>query len=178
MIEISIKLFRNIFSSKNSVASQLKSAFNAIKLEFEDHLQSINENTNEIQSNYEYLCEIDAKIEKLSERMDEIQFMLQGRGEEKIHSVLPLTRREQEVFLTLYQNEKHPLTVFDIATRIALTESMVESYIESISAKGVPVVKELKEDGVWLSLDPGFRIAHAKNNIVKINESVVKEIIG
>ena len=42
--------------------SQLKSAFNKIKQEIDDHRQSINENTNEIQTNHEYLNVIDAKV--------------------------------------------------------------------------------------------------------------------
>ena len=38
-----------------------------IKEEFDEHLGSINENTNEIQANYEYLCNTDSKIDKLNE---------------------------------------------------------------------------------------------------------------
>ena len=52
----------NLFDEKKNDDSKelltinktLKKAFNKIKEEFEEHLGSINENTNEIQANYEY----------------------------------------------------------------------------------------------------------------------------
>ena len=44
--------------------------FVKIKQEFLEHLDSINQNTNEIQANYEYLKEFETKLEKLRERID------------------------------------------------------------------------------------------------------------
>ena len=56
---------RNItdFSSDSieEVNYRLQKAFSQITLEFADHLTSINQNTNEIQSNYESFCELDSK---------------------------------------------------------------------------------------------------------------------
>ena len=86
----------------------LKLALSRINEEFEDHLDSINENTNEIQANYEYLCEIDNKIEKLSEKLEEIQLILSKMTGKKLEMqssssyVKPLTRAEQQIFLVLY----------------------------------------------------------------------------
>ena len=54
----------------------IKTAFTQIYDEFEDHLHAINENTSEVQENYTYLCEMDNKIAKLNERIDEIHHML------------------------------------------------------------------------------------------------------
>ncbi len=51
---------------------QLQDAFSKIKEEFEDHLTAINQNTTEIQANYGYLSEIDEKIEKICQRLDQI----------------------------------------------------------------------------------------------------------
>ena len=55
---------------------KLKATFNKIKEEFEDHLDSINENTNEIHSNYEYMCELDSKIEKVNENLQNLRLSL------------------------------------------------------------------------------------------------------
>ncbi len=55
-------LYSEIFRETNS---ELQDAFSQIKDEFEDHLTAINENTNEIQANYELLCNIDQKLKGL-----------------------------------------------------------------------------------------------------------------
>ena len=56
--------------------SSLNKAFEQVKEQFEDHLESINENTNEIQGNFEYLCELDRKIDKLSEQVEQLNMLI------------------------------------------------------------------------------------------------------
>ena len=63
-------LYSEVFRETNT---QLHDIFSQIKDEFEDHLTTINENTNEIQANYELVCNIDQKLNKLAERMDEME---------------------------------------------------------------------------------------------------------
>ena len=55
----------------------MKKVLAEIKDELNDHLDAINHSTNEISSNYEYLCEIDFKINKLAERLDQLQLFLE-----------------------------------------------------------------------------------------------------
>ena len=50
------------------INSDLHEAFSQVRDEFEDHLIAVNENTNEIQANYELLCNIDQKMTKMVER--------------------------------------------------------------------------------------------------------------
>ena len=59
---------KGVLSSTIGAAERLKGVFSDVKEELEDHLTAINENTNEISANYEYLCEIDSKMDKLNER--------------------------------------------------------------------------------------------------------------
>ncbi|MBI1969056.1 hypothetical protein HYS48_00040 [Candidatus Woesearchaeota archaeon] len=54
----------------------VRKAFSAVKEEMEEHLQAINESTDEIQANYEYLLELEEKLEKLSIKVDELQMMM------------------------------------------------------------------------------------------------------
>ena len=74
-----VKKQKNDVSRRENTKKEdkLKATFTKIKEEFEDHLDSINENTNEIHSNYEYLCELDSKIEKLNEKLEEIMMFMQ-----------------------------------------------------------------------------------------------------
>jgi len=41
-----------------------------------EHLTAINENTDEIGSNYEYLIDVESKVERLTARVDELQLMV------------------------------------------------------------------------------------------------------
>ena len=58
------------------VNDSLKLSFKKIKQELDSYLDTINQNTNEIQSNYEFLIELDKKIENISDRLDEITMLV------------------------------------------------------------------------------------------------------
>ncbi|MBR9692447.1 hypothetical protein GOV07_00770, partial [Candidatus Woesearchaeota archaeon] len=96
----------------------IKSAFSKVKEEMDQHLDTINGNTNEIQSCYEYLAELDAKMEKLSERLDDLQFKLEPEQEEYFD--ISLSHREQEVFMVLYVRED-PITTSEVAKRLGMS---------------------------------------------------------
>lgn len=155
----------------------MKKAFTSIKEEMADHLESINQNTNEIQSNYEFLCEIDSKIEKLNEKIEEIQmFLFPELASKKNYAIDQLTEREQEIFLVLYASEDTTLTFHDIGRKTGLPSSLVKEYVKNLIKKGVPIIKTCSNDQISVSLGPDFKALQAKENIAKINESIAKTI--
>ena len=162
--------------------NQIKQAFKDIKEEFEDHLESINENTNEIQSNYEFLCEVDNKVEKLNERLDTIQMFLEKLTNQKLDSfkelthVQPLSIQEQRLFLTLYTSED-AVSYPQMAERIHLTESLVRQYMTNLIEKGVPVTKQYINRKPFVSLNPDFKELQAKKNIVNLDDSVLRKTV-
>ena len=156
------------------IKDALKKSFEKIKDEFDEHRETINQNTNEIQANYEYLCRLDSKIEKLAERIDEISMFMSLKAPDKSYHVSNLTTREKEVFLTLYSSDG--LGYEDIARRTGLTENLVICYISNIIAKGVPVTKKYVDKGVLLDIEPGFKEIQMKENIVGINDSVSQRV--
>lgn len=159
--------------SITEIDQKFKSAFARLKQEMTEHLTSINQNTNEIQSNYEFLLELESKINKLSERMDELSMYLGLGGKSKYYEVKSLNRREQEVFLLLYTlKEGGSITYQMIARRLALTESLVQNYVANMIAKGVPVIKRYINNNVHLSLDPHFKALQAKENIAGIHRKL------
>jgi len=83
----------------------LQASFQKIKKELDSYLDTINQNTNEIQSNYEFLIELDKKVEALSERIDELTLMINPK-QSFINQEFDLSLREQEVFLVLYAINK------------------------------------------------------------------------
>lgn len=161
----------------------LSAAFNQIKADFDEHLIAINGNTNEIQSNYSYLCEIDSKIEKLKERMDQMQIFLQKTHgfmaeENKKFEVSPLTQNEKKVFLVLYtiDEEKGNVSYKDLARSLGLTEELVCNYINNMVAKGVPVIKRYVNNKPYLKLNQDFKRMQTKENILKIEQTTIRSV--
>jgi ribosomal protein S6 len=153
----------------------LNRSFEQIQEQFEDHLEAINENTNEIHSNFEYLCEMDCKIDKLAEKIDELnQFIREQRGEKvekRKFEPRPLTKKEKEVFYALYVlTEGRRFTTYkEISRRACFSEELVASYVTSLIEKGIPVVKRYANRKAYIALDPEFREIQARENIVGVN---------
>lgn len=161
-----------MFQTLRQMNAGIKAAFSKVKEEMDQHLDAINGNTNEIQACYEYLAELDAKIEKLSERLDEIQFRLDPQPS---FEEISLTHREQEVFMVLYV-EENPITAGEIAKRLGLSLEMVERYLVSLSAKGVPLLRTFVNGRVYHSLDLKFKDLQARKNVLNISESLCAQL--
>jgi hypothetical protein len=158
----------------------LKFLFEEIKEELNEHLDAINQNTNEISSNYEYLCEIDYKINKLSEKVEQIQLFLEENMAFKApkkpkFQPKPLTNNEQDVFLVLYtlEEKKGAVSYAEIAKRTGLSEDLIASYITRMIEKNVPIIKRYVNNQPLLRLDPQFKRAQAKENILGLNQKTM-----
>jgi len=156
--------------------SGIKLSFNKIKGELDVHLDSINQNTSEIQNIYDYLQDLDSKIEKLNERIDELNMFVGPKMTEEQLSA-DLTHREQEVFVVLYAQEDK-ITAKDIARKLGFSDEMVNRYIYNLITKGIPVLKQYEGDTVHLYLDLKFKNLQAKKNILKIDESIFKQLLS
>lgn len=161
--------------------SRLKNSFSKIKDELNDHRECLNQNTNEIQGNYEYLCKLESKIDKLTERLDEISLFLEKASgkEEKVEekfTVSTLTRKEQEVFMAIYISEAGA-TYSEISKRTGLNENLIVCYVTNLIAKGVPLMKRYLANGVRLYIEEEFKRVQAQKNILQISESVAYSII-
>lgn len=175
-----INIFENFFLRGSSLGlsrlNKIKQEFTKVKHQFEEHLQAINENTNEIAANYEYICEIEGKLDKLSSRVDEIQMYLEyGSGisiaRKDNFEVKRLTRMEQQVFLVIYtlEEEKNSVTYEDIAKKLDISEQLAGSYVTSIIEKGVPIIKRYINSKPFLRLDPEFKNLQTKENILQLS---------
>ena len=154
----------------------LRAEFAKIRHEFEEHLQAINENTNEIAANYEYTCEIEGKLNKLSERVDQIQMYLEANSniafaKSNNFNVKRLNRMEQQVFLVIYtlEEETGSLTYEDISGKLGISEQLAGNYVTSLIEKGVPIFKRYINSKPYLRLDPEFKTLQAKENILQLS---------
>ena len=152
---------------------KLTKSFNKIKSEITDHLESINENTNEINTNSMYLTQLENMIHKLSERIDEIEIKVSYVTGEKIISSdefkdIILNAKEKEIFIMLYKENGDLLDYKKIARSLGYTEQSVRKYISDLISKGIPVIKKYFDNNVYLVLDSDFRNLQAKQNVLKL----------
>lgn len=153
------------------IERKLNKALKKVQEELDDHLTAINENTDEIDAGTEVVQKINDKIEKLDEKIADLQLMFAELKPIK----LSLSANEQRVFLVLYMfGEKYPLKCSDIAKKLATTEYEARHYLSLLIAKGVPIVEELVNDKLYFNIDPEFRELQAKENVLKIDETVSK----
>lgn len=150
----------------------------------EDHLDSINENTNEIHSNYEFLQQLNAKIDKLSERIDSIHLFLKELAtvDEKLSSdnasptpqpVHPLSVIEKKVFMVIYTSGETSLNYAEISGRLNIKESLCRQYMINLIEKGIPILKEYKSNQVYVKIEKSFRDLQAKENLLDMNQKVL-----
>lgn len=162
------------------IKQHLDAALRGIRDEFDEHRESINDNTNEVQANYEYICRLDAKIDKVTEKIEELQLKLStliplASFEEEQPAKIELSEKEKEVFLILYASEEKPMTYRDIAKVMNESDFLVSGYITNLIEKGIPIIKKYIGHAAYLMLDRRFRELQAKNNILNINQKTVKQ---
>lgn len=143
----------------------MKKEFNSIRQALEEHLSSINENTSEIQGLFDYLQEMSVKVEKLNQRIEELQ--LHHNPEEK-RTVSPLNQIEKKLFLELY-TEESPLCFKELAVRLQFPISVVQDGINSLVAKGIPLERSYFNDKPFLKLNPEFKERQAKENLINLS---------
>lgn len=153
-------------------------AIKAMRNDLDEHLEDINANTNEILANYEFLCRLEEKIEKLNERIDGLELSLKKEPARARENMPPLTPREQQVFLVLYEAGENFLSYLEIGRKLGLSEAIVSDCITSLIAKGVPVVKRYINKKSYLSIEKGFRELQTKENIVGIKSPVSVQVFG
>ncbi|MFO8016887.1 MAG: hypothetical protein R6U32_07345 [Candidatus Woesearchaeota archaeon] len=153
---------------------QIKSAFRTVNEEFEDHLDAINENTQEIHSHHEALSELNRKLEKLNDRMDELQLMVRQSYMDR--KDIRLGFDEQKVFLLLYMHESGFLSFDELTSRTGFSPDYMRGLINSMLDKGVGLIREVMDGRLFFKLNPHFRAIQTKENIVSIDPSVVRQM--
>lgn len=150
-------------------------ALKGVREEFDDHRDSINDNTYEIEANYELLCKLDAKVDRLQEQLEQLQLLLSSQ-KPAMSQGIELDEKEKEVFLLLYTAPNgRPLTYRDIASAMKESEFLVRGYITNMIERGVPVQKRYVSDTAYISLDSSFKDLQARQNVVKLSQKTVVE---
>lgn len=158
-----------LLSSDASVfRQQLSTVLDCMREELDNHRLDINEGTAEMSSMFEFLNELNRKIDRIAERVDSLTLAVQGVQPKGSFVVQKLSEREKDVFRSLYAlTETQPYASYEqVARRSMLAKEQVVSVVAALIQKGVPVLKKMDSNQVFLKLDPVFRVVQAKENLV------------
>jgi hypothetical protein len=133
-------------------------------------MQAINGNTNEIDIQNSFICEIDNRITKMEEKVDEVHFLLRQLVTTSKLAV-ELSKDEQRVFLILYTHEKFMKP--DMVSRKAfLDDDIVADALDAMMDKGIPLDREVLDGNVYFRMSKDFKLRQAKENIIQIDPEV------
>jgi len=137
-----------------------------IKQALDEQVAAINDNSSEIQALFDYLREIEVKLDKAVQRLDTMQLTHDEKmGEKRL--ITPLNKMEMKLFLVLY-TEEMPMTFIEIAKKAELAFALVPEYISSLVSKGIPLHRTFVNNQLFLKLDPAFKEVQAKENVVNL----------
>ena len=174
-VGVSVDRVELVKQNVQKIHEGLKVSFSKVKNELNEHLDAINQNTDEIQLIYGYLSELDTKLDKLSERMDELTLIKSDSIEQKFD--IQLSAREEEIFLVLYTASK-PTSINQIAKILGLTDELVNAQVYKLISKGIPLQKEIIEAHTCFSLDKTFKDLQARKNLIKVDERVLEQFVN
>jgi hypothetical protein len=159
-------------SNDDTLLESLKAAFKKVKQELDDHLSTINENTADIQELNETILNVEHKIDKLAERLDELELLMNPKF--KLDNV-ELNRKEQEVFAALFIGKGLSLT--QLSKVLGITVDAANMYLFNLISKGVPIQKEMVGNVLVFSVDPTFKDMQARRNILKLDQKITKQLL-
>lgn len=155
----------------SQVEQGIRLAFNKVRDELDDHLDTINSNSEEIKSLYGFLIGLEQKIDKLADHIDELR-----TSQTSTKQYPRLTLREQETFLLIYtQNE--PVSLAYLVEQLGFTEETILTLLHQLMDKNIPLLEQKSEDKRFYSLELRFKELQAKQNIVHIDEQVSRFVI-
>ncbi|MDO8642147.1 MAG: hypothetical protein Q7R76_00950 [Candidatus Woesearchaeota archaeon] len=167
-----IDAFASLQYELSKVKDDINSEVQLLKEECEDHLDAINQNTEEIGEVQTSVAVVEEKIEKLNARIDNIHMMFnQLLWQTKIS--IELDTNEQILFQLLCGYNDFVTDTF-VTEKTQLNETIMRETITSLIDKGIPVVMKAVGGRVFLRLDAEFRKLQRKNKMVKVNAAVCR----
>ncbi|MAG73369.1 hypothetical protein CL620_03575 [archaeon] len=141
----------------------MRKEFAKVRVAVEEHLAAINENTAEIQALFDYLHEMDVKLEKVSQRLDSMQL-----GDKPKKDIRPLNTTEKQVFLLLY-TQRNALNWDEMAEKTVLPLAVIKEAVSGLVSKGIPLCRSYVDDMLYFKLEPSFKEMQAKENLVNLS---------
>ncbi len=136
-----------------------------VKAALDEHLSAINDTSSEIQALFDYIQQVEIKIDKIAQRVDQLQ--LAHEKCDKL-TIIPLNQTEKKLFLVLY-TEEAPLSFNEIAAKTNLASSLVPECISSLVHKGIPLKRSFFNNHLFFQIEKEFKERQAKENLVNLS---------
>lgn len=120
------------------------------------------------------MCELDNKISKLGERIDEISLLLKNltgqKAKKHTHFKIDnLTKIEQSIFLVLL-NEKYQVSYLELSKKTNIPLTLIREYVLTMIEKGIPVQRAYIESRPYVFLKEEFKQEQLKKQMVKLEQ--------
>lgn len=135
--------------------------------ELDQHLDAINQNTIEIQANYDYIEDLDKRMDKIESKLDQLLQVLSHSTSLQKECHLELSKEEKEIFFALYTSQE-PLSYEEIAHRTSVDCFMVEDFLQSLRIKKVPLETKHFAGKTFVLMPQLFKERQAKEQLVSI----------
>ncbi len=156
---------------------KLRQSFQRIKEELDDHRDSINDNTQEIQANFDFSVELEKRLSKLEEKFEQTTLLLSAMAEKlnlglvqdyKFDKEIWLTRKEKEILSSVIElcEKNRVTTVEEIAAAACYEPGIVKDYLMELSSKGIPILVREVNNTAYLEIDRRFLRAQREKNIL------------
>jgi len=145
-----------------NIIKNIRISFRKIERELNEHLDSINANSNEVAYLYELNSKLEEQIDTLRDRIQKLE--MSKRKDEIV--IDPLTTKEKRVFICLYTNDE--ISYVEMSKKLNMSLMMVQEYVTNLTAKGIPVLKNYKGNLIHVSLERKFKDLQTKKRIVKL----------
>jgi len=162
----------SFFKRRSIDEKKLKKAFGSVKGELNEHRDSINENTTEMQ-------ELRLMLEKVKEELFELKLAI-GCEEDfnPEYTKMNFGEMEKRVFMVLYMSETG-MTLDDISMKTDLNNRMLLGYINTLINKGVKIIEQRSlDDKVYFYIDRRFKEFQARRNVMGITESFSQTLVA
>jgi hypothetical protein len=153
--------------------NQLKCDMAKLRDDVEEHFDAINGNTREIEIQNNFICEIDNRLTKMEEKMDEIHFIMKQLVNRARLSV-ELSKDEQRVFLILYTHDKF-IKTSRICEKAFLDKPVVDDALSSMMDKGIPLERDILNGEACYRMENAFKLRQAKEDIIQIDSDVTSQ---
>lgn len=137
-----------------NIDNVLQDVLHSVRGELDEHLDAINQNTEELAAVYDCLGELDLKMEKLAERVDALQALLLAQTNTPKKDVR-LSLKERDILQVLLNGPDRSSK--EIARFLGLTPDLVAQTLYRMKQKGIPVLAQTLSGETAYTLPESFR---------------------
>ncbi|GEM_PF-4162849 len=152
----------------------VKQVLDTMRDELDDHRQTINENTTEIETVFEFLSALEAKFDNVQQLVERLALSLQ----EPQQLIGALNRREKAVCQSLFLlgKTKPWVSCEELAKHCQISREVLAATLAGLVTKHVPVMKKYDHTRAYAQLAPSFREQQAKHNVIKADCQLIQWI--